>query len=79
MRTSSVSATLSGMGNPLPLRVDLTLELEPEPDPPRGQLLTRGQSHRFDGWLGLAIALERAIDTERETHQQSQPSPQADG
>ena len=71
MRTASVSATLSAMGNRQPLRVDLTIELEPEADPPRGQLLAHGESHRFAGWLGLAVALERAIDTERETRQQT--------
>jgi hypothetical protein len=41
----------------------VTLELERNSDPPRGRLLASGSDFPFAGWLGLAIALERAIET----------------
>jgi hypothetical protein len=47
------------------LRVELTLELDRDADPPSGRLLSRGASYPFGGWLGLARALERAIDAQR--------------
>jgi hypothetical protein len=61
-------------GKPGPLRVELTLELDHDADPPSGRLLSRGASYPFGGWLGLARALERAIDAQR-GEPQGQPTP----
>jgi hypothetical protein len=43
-----------------PLRV--TLLLDRGPDPLQGRLLVEDTTEPFVGWLGLAIALERAIE-----------------
>jgi hypothetical protein len=53
------------MGSVEPVRVDLTLELAPAVDPPSGRIIVGAQSHPFTGWLGLALALEAAIDEGR--------------
>jgi hypothetical protein len=54
------------MGHVEPLRLDLTLELAPATDPPSGRILVGADSHPFSGWLGLALALQQAIDDGRE-------------
>ena len=41
--------------------VRVTLEFEPGSDPPRGRLLDGQAIYPFEGWLGLAAALEHAI------------------
>ena len=50
---------LPGMDLPPMLRV--TLEFEQGADPPRGRLLAGQAAWPFDGWLGLAAALEHVI------------------
>ena len=53
-----------------PIRLDFTLELERGADPPSGRLITAvaGNVH-FSGWLGFALALERAIEAASEADQ----------
>ena len=41
--------------------VRVTLEFEPGADPPRGRLYAGQAVWPFEGWLGLALALEHAI------------------
>ena len=42
----------------------LTLELEPGADPIAGVIRdSTGLSHSFVGWLGLAVALQRCLET----------------
>ena len=68
VRSSPAASILAGMGHVEPVRVDLTLELAPETDPPSGRILVGALSHPFTGWLGLAVALQAAIDDGRETN-----------
>jgi hypothetical protein len=67
VRSSSAASILAGMGQVELVRVDLTLELARETDPPSGRILVGALSHPFTGWLGLALALQTAID---EGHEQ---------
>lgn len=53
---------LPGMSLGEPVRVDMTLELASVGDPPSGRILVAGASHPFEGWLGLGLALQMAID-----------------
>ena len=53
-----------------PLRVTLLLDRDSEPL--QGRLLIGETTEPFVGWLGLAVALERAIETA------NGPSPAAD-
>lgn len=41
-------------------RTVVTIELETGADPPEGVLLTSDEAVPFAGWLGLALALEKA-------------------
>ena len=66
VRSSPEPSILAGMGHVEPVRVDLTLELTPATDPPSGRILVGALSHPFTGWLGLALALQTAIDEGRE-------------
>ena len=44
------------------IRRRLSLEVEPDTDPPVGSLRDeRGEAIPFNGWLGLASALDRAL------------------
>jgi hypothetical protein len=45
-----------------PLRLDLTLELASADGPPSGRIIVAGDAHPFSGWLGLAVALQSAVD-----------------
>jgi hypothetical protein len=56
------SSDVCGQVEQSSIRVELTLELVQGSDPPRGRLSSTGGSHPFAGWLGLALALERAIE-----------------
>lgn len=67
VRSGPEASILAGMGQVEPLRVDLTLELDPAIDPPSGRILVGALSHPFTGWLGLALALQTAIDERRTT------------
>jgi hypothetical protein len=60
---------LPGVDQPQTLRV--TLEFEQGTDPPRGRLLAGQAVWPFDGWLGLAAALEHVIGADADTR----PSP----
>jgi hypothetical protein len=42
--------------------VRVILEFEQGSDPPRGQVLAGQAAYPFAGWLGLATALEHAIE-----------------
>lgn len=58
-RPGALPGTLPGVDQPRTLRV--TLDFEQGSDPPRGRLLATDTTQSFTGWLGLAIALERAL------------------
>ena len=46
----------------MPIRRRLSLEVEPDTNPPVGSLRAeRGEAIPFNGWLGLASALDRAL------------------
>jgi hypothetical protein len=60
MRGTGACAMLARVDRPALVRV--TLEVERDSDPPRGRLLRDDAVHPFAGWLGLAVALERALD-----------------
>jgi hypothetical protein len=45
--------------------IPATIELVDDADPPEGRLIAHGSIYEFHGWLGLALALEGAIDATR--------------
>jgi hypothetical protein len=46
--------------------VAATIEIDGDADPPEGRLVAYGSIFEFRGWLGLALALEGAIDAARQ-------------
>jgi|GEM_PF-6967096 len=42
-------------------RLEVAIEFEADAEAPRGRLCSGGGSWPFCGWLGLAVALERAL------------------
>jgi hypothetical protein len=75
MRTARRRAKLPSVDKPQTLHV--TIELERSSDPPPGRLMVDDATHPFAGWLGLAVALQRAIDGEHQP-QADRPSPVVD-
>jgi hypothetical protein len=51
-----------------PLRV--RIEFETPGDPIAGTLFVDGAQQSFTGWLGLMSGLQRAVDNQREPHEE---------